>query len=67
MLELTSGLDSFTAYAIVRLMRNMSHAGKTVMAIVQQPSADIFNLFDKIYILSSGREAYQVPTVATIS
>ncbi len=41
-------------------MRDMSHAGKSVMAIVQQPSADIFNLFDKIYILSSGREVYQV-------
>ncbi|MDR3549466.1 MAG: hypothetical protein P4M11_14575 [Candidatus Pacebacteria bacterium] len=42
------------------MMRDMSHAGKSVMAIVQQPSADIFNLFDKIYILSSGREVYQV-------
>ncbi len=60
LLELTSGLDSFTAYTIVRLMRDMSHAGKAVMAIVQQPSTDIFNLFDKIYLLSSGREVYQV-------
>ncbi len=48
-------------------MRDMSHAGKAVMAIVQQPSADIFNLFDKIYLLSSGREVYQVCTLLAIS
>ncbi len=61
-LELTSGLDSFTAFTIVRLMRDMAHAGKAVMAIVQQPSTDIFNQFDKIYLLGGGREAYQVPS-----
>ncbi len=61
-LELTSGLDSFTAYTIVRLMKDMAHSGKAIMAIVQQPSTDIFNLFDKTYLLSSGREVYQGKT-----
>ncbi len=43
-------------------MKDMAHAGKAVMAIVQQPSTDIFNQFDKIYLMSSGREFYQGPT-----
>lgn len=32
------------------------------MAIVHQPSTDIFNLFDRIYLLAGGREVYQGET-----
>ena len=32
------------------------------MAIVHQPSSDIFDLFDKAYILASGHEVYQGET-----
>lgn len=59
-LELTSGLDSFTAYTIVKVLKEMTGQGKTIMAIVHQPSTDIFNLFDRAYILANGREVYQV-------
>lgn len=61
-LELTSGLDSFTAYTIVKVLKDLAARGKTIMAIVHQPSTDIFNLFDRAYILANGREVYQGET-----
>jgi len=59
-LELTSGLDSFTAFAIIKVMKEIAKKGKTVISIVQQPSTDIFTHFDRIYLLANGREVYQV-------
>lgn len=41
-------------------MRDIARKGKTVMTIVQQPSTDIYNLFDRIYLLAGGREVFQV-------
>ncbi len=64
---MTSGLDSFTAYTIVKVMKDISRRGKTVIAILHQPSTDIFNVFDRIYLLSGGREVYQVISVMTNS
>ena len=59
-LELTSGLDSFTALTIVKVMKDIANKGKTVMTIVHQPSTDIFTTFDRIYLLAGGKEVYQV-------
>ena len=59
-LELTSGLDSYTACSIVEAMKDISRKGKTVIVITHQPSTDIFLLFDRIYLLGSGKEVYQV-------
>ena len=41
-------------------MKEMAKKGKTVIAIVHQPSTDIFTHFDRIYLLANGREVYQV-------
>lgn len=60
MVEVTSGLDSFTAYTIVKVLKEMTDSGKTIIAIVHQPSSDIFSIFDRAYILAGGREVYQV-------
>lgn len=38
-----------------------------MIAIVHQPSTDIFDLFDRIYMLSEGREVYQGPNKALYS
>ena len=45
-------------------MKEIAKTGKTVIAIVHQPSTDIFDLFDRIYMLSEGREVYQGPNQA---
>eukprot|EP00826_Nyctotherus_ovalis_P052897 TRINITY_DN678_c0_g1_i9.p1 TRINITY_DN678_c0_g1~~TRINITY_DN678_c0_g1_i9.p1 ORF type:complete len:654 (+),score=168.67 TRINITY_DN678_c0_g1_i9:414-2375(+) len=60
--EVTSGLDSFTAYTIVKVLKEMAESGKTIIAIVHQPSSDIFSVFDRTYILAGGREVYQGDT-----
>lgn len=65
-LEVTSGLDSFTAYTIVKVLKEMADSGKTIIAIVHQPSSDIFSIFDRTYILAGGREVYQVPPLAKL-
>ncbi len=43
-------------------MKDIAGKGKTVIAIVHQPSTDIFNVFDRIYLLAAGREVYQGAT-----
>jgi len=53
--EPTSGLDSFTAFSIVNLLRKFAHEkNKTVVFTIHQPSADIWNLFDKVMLMVEG-------------
>jgi ABC-type multidrug transport system ATPase subunit len=47
-------------------MREIARKGKTVITIVHQPSTDIFTHFDRIYLLASGREVYQVVSYSII-
>ncbi|KAF3632128.1 putative 10-deacetylbaccatin III 10-O-acetyltransferase-like [Capsicum annuum] len=58
--EPTSGLDSAASYYV------MSGQGRTIIASIHQPSADVFNLFHSLYILSSGRTVYFGPASAAI-
>lgn len=60
--EPTTGLDAFSAYAIVEILKNLStgaqSAGEsqqiTVIVSIHQPRFDIFQLFDDILLLSRG-------------
>lgn len=52
--EPTSGLSSMDSEKIMRLLKEQSRKGKLVMAIIHQPSSDIFKLFDKLWILDKG-------------
>ena len=56
--ECTSGLDSASAYTVIQLVRQLSQQGKTIICTIHQPSTQMFNLFDKVMLLSSGRIAY---------
>ena len=56
--EPTSGLDSFMASSIVESMKNLARNGMTVVFTIHQPSSEIYELFDKIYLLSEGRLVY---------
>ena len=42
------------------MLKCIAETGKSIMAIVHQPSGDIFSLFDRVYILAAGHEVYQV-------
>jgi len=52
--EPTSGLDATAASVVVRTMRTISEAGRTVMATIHQPSIEIFAAFDALVLLKRG-------------
>ncbi|XP_069956323.1 protein scarlet-like [Cherax quadricarinatus] len=56
--EPTTGLDSYNAKKLVRMMREMAARGKTILCTIHQPSTEVFLMFDKLLLLAEGRLAY---------
>ena len=57
--EPTSGLDSQGAAHIVHYLRILSDNGQAVVVTIHQPSASLFNQFDRLLALSSeGQQLY---------
>lgn len=56
--EPTSGLDSYAALNVMQYMRKMADWGHIVIASIHQPRSAIWNLFDKVLMLSGGRMMY---------
>ncbi|KAI0383501.1 ABC-2 type transporter-domain-containing protein [Hypomontagnella monticulosa] len=52
--EPTSGLDSQTAWSIARLLRKLSDNGQAILCTIHQPSAMLFQQFDRLLLLSFG-------------
>ena len=59
--EPTSGLDSSTALRILQLLRGEARRGMAVLATIHQPSAALFNVFDRVILLSEGYVIYNGP------
>ncbi|CAM4904796.1 unnamed protein product [Rotaria socialis] len=56
--EPTSGLDGSMAFIICDAMRKLCNQGKTIVCTIHQPSSEIFQLFDTLYLMAEGRVAY---------
>ncbi|KAJ5621248.1 hypothetical protein N7528_006031 [Penicillium herquei] len=56
--EPTSGLDSQTAWSICTLLRKLSDNGQPILCTIHQPSAELFQMFDRLLFLQSGRSLY---------
>jgi ABC-type multidrug transport system ATPase subunit len=56
--EPTSGLDSFQAQAVMEAMKNMTLNGRLVITVIHQPRSSIYDMFDKLLLLSEGRAMY---------
>ncbi|XP_072988606.1 ABC transporter G family member 11-like [Typha latifolia] len=56
--EPTSGLDSASAFFVTQTLRALARGGRTVIASIHQPSSEVFELFDSLYLLSGGKTIY---------
>ena len=52
--EPTSGLDSQTSWSIVDLLTKLSNSGQAVLCTIHQPSAILFQRFDRLLLLAKG-------------
>ncbi|CAL9734615.1 protein Snq2p [Monosporozyma servazzii] len=52
--EPTSGLDSQSAWAIIQLLRKLASAGQSILCTIHQPSATLFEQFDRLLLLKKG-------------
>ena len=60
--EPTTGLDARSAAQVMRVLRNISDTGRTVVCTIHQPSYDVFSAFDDLLLLASGgRQVYSGP------
>ncbi|KAJ3538407.1 hypothetical protein NM688_g6524 [Phlebia brevispora] len=50
----TSGLDSQTAWAIMAFVRSLADNGLSILCTIHQPSAVLFQLFDRLLLLQPG-------------
>eukprot|EP00039_Didymoeca_costata_P012713 m.184618 g.184618 ORF g.184618 m.184618 type:complete len:667 (-) comp15561_c0_seq2:148-2148(-) len=56
--EPTSGLDSFNAQNVMTACLFLARNGRTVVATIHQPRSSIYQMFDKLLILSDRRPMY---------
>ncbi|GAA0165574.1 ATP-binding cassette [Lithospermum erythrorhizon] len=60
--EPTSGLDARAAAIVMRAVRNTVDTGRTVVCTIHQPSIDIFEAFDELFLVKrGGQEIYVGP------
>lgn len=56
--EPTSGLDSTTAQRIIATLQGLARGGRTIVTTIHQPSSRLYQMFDKVVVLSEGWPIY---------
>ena len=66
--EISTGLDSSTTYAIVKFLRDQTHAlNYTTMVSLLQPAPESYDLFDDILLLAEGTPGLlKTPCLVTV-
>ncbi|KAJ7762052.1 pleiotropic drug resistance ABC transporter [Mycena maculata] len=52
--EPTSGLDSQSAWAIMLFLQQLAANGQAILCTIHQPSAELFQIFDRLLLLRKG-------------
>lgn len=60
--EPTTGLDSFSAFNLIKLLKVVAKRDCTVLCTIHQPSSEVFFLFDRVIFMKDGRVFYQGPS-----
>ncbi|PHT67077.1 Pleiotropic drug resistance protein 1 [Capsicum annuum] len=59
--EPTLGLDARAAAIVMRTVRNTVDTGRTIVCTIHQPSIDIFEAFDELFLMKRGGKIYVGP------
>jgi ABC-type sugar transport system ATPase subunit len=51
-------LDSTAATSLVETLRSLADSGKTIIAVIHQPSQHVFAAFDDLMLVSDGKQMY---------
>ncbi|KAK4685860.1 ATP-binding cassette, subfamily G (WHITE), member 2, PDR, partial [Tremellales sp. Uapishka_1] len=63
--EPTSGLDSQTSWNILQLLRKLTEHGQAILCTIHQPSAILFENFDRLLFLAKGGKTVYFGEVGT--
>lgn len=56
--EPTTGLDSTSAFQVIKTLQNLARQGRTIIVTIHQPRSEIWSLFDNVILLTRGSPAY---------
>ena len=56
--EPTSGLDAFQALSVMECMKDLANNGRLVISVIHQPRSSIYNMFDRLLLLSEGQTCF---------
>ncbi len=57
--EPTTGLDATSALELMKCLQRIARSGRTVVTIIHQPRYEIFELLDRIFLLSRGSIVFE--------
>lgn len=65
--EPTSGLDSFQALSVMECMKDVALNGRIVVTVIHQPRSSIYNMFDRLMLLSEGKLMYSGTAIDAVN
>ncbi|KAI4496835.1 hypothetical protein M0804_000645 [Polistes exclamans] len=64
--EPTTGLDSSSSLQCITMLQKLAKNGHTIICTIHQPSANIFEMFNHVYLLSDGQCMYDGAAVNVV-